>query len=199
MIVIVGLILLVASTMTCVRYAYRPRASDKSPTAEAETGDSTENSTNNTTMMTVGAETVHQGLALPGFLEVKAGAHFRLRKEIARGGMGSVWLGDGFKSELTIYGTKIIVKQNLTMQMSEREKAIFQQEVSIMHYLRTSKNIAKILGYSENPHCIIMKYYPTGSLESWLNNSVVTTRKQNHSFMIEVSMIYIDWIFLTAI
>ncbi len=37
-----------------------------------------------------------------------------------------------------------------------------------MEYFQKEKNIAKILGYSENPFCIVMKYYDRGSLANWI-------------------------------
>ncbi len=37
-----------------------------------------------------------------------------------------------------------------------------------MEYFKNERNIAKILGYTENPYTIIMKYYKMGSLNHWI-------------------------------
>jgi serine/threonine-protein kinase len=37
-----------------------------------------------------------------------------------------------------------------------------------MYYLRESKNIAKLVGFSDSPFCLLMKIYPHGSLDGWI-------------------------------
>ena len=45
----------------------------------------------------------------------------------------------------------------------------FFQEVSIMWYLVQEKNIAKLIGYCEEPLALIMKFYPLGSLDNLIH------------------------------
>ncbi len=40
-----------------------------------------------------------------------------------------------------------------------------------MECFKHHRNIAKILGYSENPLCIVMKYYDQGSLTHWIKTA----------------------------
>ncbi len=56
--------------------------------------------------------------------------------------------------------------------MTENDEILFDQEVSLMEYFKHHKNIAKILGYSTDPYCILMKYYQLGSLTNWIENSL---------------------------
>ncbi len=109
-------------------------------------------------------------LSLPGFLCFEAGPSFRQRKEIASGGGGTVFIGDAFISQLTAYGPQVIIKviNNCSHidQLPERLLRSFEQEISIMYFFREHKNIAKLLGWSKSPVCIVMKFYAFGSLET---------------------------------
>jgi serine/threonine protein kinase len=52
----------------------------------------------------------------------------------------------------------------------------FNQEVSLMEFFSDSKFVAKLIGYCKEPLCLIMKYYPAGSLDRWVadNKNLVT-------------------------
>ena len=50
----------------------------------------------------------------------------------------------------------------------QNSRIAFFQEVSIMWFLNLEKNIAKLVGYSEDPLAILMKLYPLGSLDNLL-------------------------------
>ena len=53
----------------------------------------------------------------------------------------------------------------------EEARISFLQEVAVMWYLFEEINIAKIIGYSEQPYIILMKFYPLGSLDVLLYKS----------------------------
>jgi proprotein convertase subtilisin/kexin type 5 len=45
----------------------------------------------------------------------------------------------------------------------------FQQEISLMEFFSDSDYIAKLVGFCKEPVCLLMKYYPLGSLDGWVN------------------------------
>jgi serine/threonine protein kinase len=51
--------------------------------------------------------------------------------------------------------------------MSTLETLAFNQEVSLMEFFADSPFIAKLVGFSKEPVCLIMKLYPFGSLDTW--------------------------------
>ena len=110
-----------------------------------------------------------QGLSIPGFLEFEAGTDFSWGKYIAEGGGGKIFTGKPVNGELTKYGDVIVIKQ-IAPPSNQRETDIFYQEISIMYMLREHLNIAKIVGYSTDPYAILMKFYPLGSMEKWINS-----------------------------
>jgi serine/threonine protein kinase len=119
---------------------------------------------------------------------------FRLTKKLAQGGGGMVYLGDAFDPDLQKMGSQIIVKvvgfqMNASLSsLPLRNQGQFKQEVSIMFYLREEKHIAKLLGWSDTPACLIMKYYPRGSLDKWIDSkSTVKTKRLVLRFLQNIS------------
>jgi serine/threonine protein kinase len=47
----------------------------------------------------------------------------------------------------------------------------FQQEISLMEFFSDSKYVAKLIGYCKEPVCLLLKYYPLGSLQNWIENN----------------------------
>jgi proprotein convertase subtilisin/kexin type 5 len=47
----------------------------------------------------------------------------------------------------------------------------FQQEISLMEFFVDSEYVAKLIGYCKEPVCLLMKYYPLGSLENWTESN----------------------------
>jgi serine/threonine protein kinase len=43
----------------------------------------------------------------------------------------------------------------------------FQQEISLMEFFADSVYVAKLIGFCTEPVCLVMKYYPLGSLDKW--------------------------------
>eukprot|EP00158_Paraphelidium_tribonemae_P007459 Partr_v1_DN28255_c0_g1_i1_m76197 putative protein kinase kinase kinase len=119
--------------------------------------------------------------AIPGFLSVTEGDDFTVDEALTKGGGGDIYTGTAFKSRLLIYGDTVAIKRVRNVK-SEHEaessagRERFFQELSITYSLQSCKNIVRILGYSENPASLIMKYYPDGSLYAWLNR--LRKRKQ---------------------
>jgi serine/threonine protein kinase len=104
-------------------------------------------------------------LYIPGYLEFQDGADFVLERQIAVGGMGTVWLAKVQSERLrqTNNGNiTCVVKMSTRKSQSAERQHI--QEVSIGNYLNEGRNIAKTLGYVPCPLAILMAYYPLGSL-----------------------------------
>jgi hypothetical protein len=114
----------------CIYYRSKPKA-ETSKTTDADsvgtsfqlTTSGADSNLSNTSMMTSVASEL--GISIPGFLQFRVGLDFRINGEIARGGMGSVSLGDAFNPKLKMFGDKIIVKQLLKPQLSERDIDMF--------------------------------------------------------------------------
>ena len=96
---------------------------------------------------------------------------FREVQVIARGGLGEVAIAEPFSTKLKGHGQYIAIKK-LYPKTAESKQLIdaFFQEISLMFYFRDHPNIAKILGYMDKPHTIIMKFYEMGSLQAFLDN-----------------------------
>ena len=110
------------------------------------------------------------GLSIPAYLECQFGFDVRVTKQIAKGGFSAVSLGEALKISLKTFGNTVIIKKltNVDGENSERVLTLFYQEISIMSYLGQHPNIATLLGYCQKPYCIIMKFYPYGSLNTWI-------------------------------
>jgi serine/threonine protein kinase len=59
--------------------------------------------------------------------------------------------------------------------MSRLHALSFQQEISLMEFFSDSEHVAKLIGFCKEPVCLLMKYYPLGSLEKWtgFNNTYI--------------------------
>lgn len=125
--------------------------------------------------------------AVPAFLKFKAGLEFRWHKRIAIGGGGAVYLGDALIPKLKEFGDTIIVKIVGQSRDSVNQLVMqaFDQEISVMHYLGRHRNIAVMLGWCDEPVAMLMKCYPSGSLDGFLSSVVTKARKL--SFMSDVS------------
>ena len=111
------------------------------------------------------------GISIPGFLEYDSNVDIRKDKLIATGGSGRIFRGLPLNEKLCQNGDVIIIKE-MDLPNQTMIDAFFQ-EISIMYMLRSHQNIAKLLGYTENPYNIIMPYYPLGNLQKWIQ------RRQN--------------------
>eukprot|EP00158_Paraphelidium_tribonemae_P004042 Partr_v1_DN26531_c2_g2_i2_m3337 putative protein kinase kinase kinase len=110
------------------------------------------------------------GLYLPGNMAVDTRTAYRTEREIARGGNGSIWTALAMDSKLTAFGKIVIVKVPTADIASPRLHGLFRQEIALMNAFKTHPNIVRLLGYSENPYAVILKYYPKGSVSTWISS-----------------------------
>jgi serine/threonine protein kinase len=88
-------------------------------------------------------------------------------KKLATGGGGELFLAKLMDSNLRRrYGDQVV--QKITFVKSKLTEDAFYQEVGIMIMLNSFPRFCKILGYTENPLSMILKYYSDGSLHEWL-------------------------------
>ncbi len=118
------------------------------------------------------------GLSIPGYLELNYGVDYRPKKVIARGGFGTVSMADALNSRLQAYGKEVVVKEMDQRAINDKNTALFLQEVSIMELLKSNINIATILGYSQSPPTIVMKFYHYGSLYHYVMSTKIKTSKR---------------------
>lgn len=111
----------------------------------------------------------------PGFLNFEARDAFRKRVSLAKGGGGEIFLADALIPDLSEFGTTFALKVIAPRRSSMTPKMVqaFDQEVSVMHYLSRHPNIAKILGWCDEPVAIMMKFYPLGSLMQAIESGVI--------------------------
>lgn len=86
-------------------------------------------------------------MAIPGFLEMQEKIDFTIGKELARGGGGSVHLGEAMNPEiLRLAKVKQIVVKQIFEDKDDPEECVatFDQEVAVM-WLLSGRNIAKVL------------------------------------------------------
>jgi eukaryotic-like serine/threonine-protein kinase len=95
----------------------------------------------------------------------------RERHILAQGGFGVVILADALDQGLKQFGDLVIVKKLKKPQLSDRDIKLFYQEISLMEYFKNEKHVAKLLGYSTDPFCLVMKYYEMGSLTQFLKTA----------------------------
>jgi len=114
-------------------------------------------------------------LAVPGFLKVSPD-DFEPEKQLAEGGMGSVWFCRLKTNEIRIQagGRNVCVAKISKVDLTKDQEAMeaFYQEIAIMYQLSNSKNIGKIVGYAESPHVLLMRFYEQGALESFVRKGL---------------------------
>ncbi|KAI3659292.1 hypothetical protein MP638_003508 [Amoeboaphelidium occidentale] len=90
-------------------------------------------------------------------------------KKIATGGGGDLFLCKVMDPRL-VKTTGDFVVQKLVFVNNKLKEEAFYQEVGIMVMLSSFPHFCKILGYTEKPLSIIMRYYLEGSLFDWIRN-----------------------------
>lgn len=113
-----------------------------------------------------------QFICSPAYKKFLYGIDFREVKMIAQGGMGVVYLGHILEQELiTNYnnGDKLVViKMSKNSKLSDSSRKLFLQELSIHELFKGNKYFASLVCFSENPYCLVLKYYEHGSLNTFL-------------------------------
>lgn len=108
------------------------------------------------------------GLSKHGQLEIKSSSVAQLNK-IAAGGGGEVYLAKLMDPVLKRkFGEDAVQKVTFVRNMAAEEA--FHQEVGIMALLSKYPYFSVIIGYTLMPLSIVMKFYPSGSLDKWLVN-----------------------------
>lgn len=93
----------------------------------------------------------------------------RVRK-LASGGGGELFIVRVMDSSLQKKVGDTVIQKVVFVNNKASEEAFFQ-EVGIMIMLSSFPNFCQIIGYTENPLSMILKYYPHGSLHEWLRKS----------------------------
>jgi serine/threonine protein kinase len=117
-------------------------------------------------------------LSLPGHTLVSP-SEYKLIKQLAKGGGGSVFLAEPLSPNLKSHGEILVAKVISTMfdEMNGSQKVAFQQEVAISYFLKSNGNTAKFIGFCTKPQCcILMKYYPEGSLDKLIHSKKTYTK-----------------------
>ncbi|KAI3632377.1 hypothetical protein MIR68_009483 [Amoeboaphelidium protococcarum] len=115
-------------------------------------------------------------IALPGFLKIDYNADVRPYKVIAEGGGGVIYEAELLDDRLrTKYRTKhAVVKlvKNPGTWTQEELVLNFKTEVAIMWSLNFHENIIKLIGFTDEPLSIVMKYYAR-SLSDVIKNAAL--------------------------
>jgi serine/threonine protein kinase len=125
----------------------------------------------NPTIMNHTLVQMERELSIPGFLLMDMNTAIRKEEAIGQGGEGILYLATPMLPALQkrLSDKKIVVKEITTLKNAdENAVSAFLQEVAIMWLMRDSPYIAQIVGYTDNPYSILMRFYPLGSLKNLL-------------------------------
>ncbi|KAI3655448.1 hypothetical protein MP638_003564, partial [Amoeboaphelidium occidentale] len=90
-------------------------------------------------------------------------------RRLTSGGGGELFIAKPMDPSLKKrFGDTVIQKVVFTKTKSHEES--FYQEVGIMIMLSAFPHFCKIIGFTDNPLSMILKFYPEGSLYEWLKN-----------------------------
>ena len=103
-------------------------------------------------------------LSFPSYANFSAGKRYKMIRTLASGAQGDIWLCEVLDPELEALAKGKYLVAKIVKEDSERSRKLFFQEVSVSYHLREHPNIAKTIGYSEQPKAILMRYYEYGSL-----------------------------------
>lgn len=90
-------------------------------------------------------------------------------KKLASGGGGELFIAKVMDPSLQKKAGDTVIQKVVFTKTKSHEEAFFQ-EVGIMIMLSTFPHFCKIIGYTESPLSMILKFYPNGSLHEWLSN-----------------------------
>jgi serine/threonine protein kinase len=131
----------------------------------AKSGVTDSEATNTNTMLRTLVPTT-MGLSMHAQLEINP-VYISRGSLLAKGGGGYLYkaklIGQGL---IALHGENVVQKLVTVSGRSARES--FDQEVAIMAMLSTFPHFCKLVGYTLNPLSMILKYYPSGSLDAWI-------------------------------
>ncbi|KAI3660853.1 hypothetical protein MP638_006610 [Amoeboaphelidium occidentale] len=94
-------------------------------------------------------------------------------RRIARGGGGELFIAKVMDPLLQKKVGDTVIQKVVFVSSKSHEEAFFQ-EVGIMIMLSTFPHFCQIIGYTENPLSMILKFYLHGSLNEWLRENQAT-------------------------
>jgi serine/threonine protein kinase len=107
-------------------------------------------------------------------------------KKLAAGGGGELFTARIMDPVLEKSVDQAVVQKIVFMKNKTAQDAFFQ-EVGIMIMLLTFPHFCQIIGYTENPYSMILKYYSGGSLNDYLHRTAVS-RKVMVKVLKEISL-----------
>eukprot|EP00158_Paraphelidium_tribonemae_P009927 Partr_v1_DN29001_c0_g1_i3_m58838 len=122
-----------------------------------------------TQMTNITAVNPDMPLALPGYFNLKQSLDFNLGKQIAEGGFSTIHettlINEGAiarNDKKTLVIAK--VPKNIPSLDQQKNEQVFIQEVAIMSDFANSQYFVRLIGYSQFPQIILMKFYRAGNL-----------------------------------
>lgn len=91
-------------------------------------------------------------------------------RKLASGGGGELFIVKVMDTSLQKKVGDTVIQKVVFVNNKASEEAFFQ-EVGIMIMLSSFPHFCQIIGYTENPLSMILKYYPDGSLYQWLRKN----------------------------
>jgi serine/threonine protein kinase len=123
------------------------------------------------------------GLSVPGYLQIDIKKEIHLLKVLSQGGFGLIYLAKSSSPMLSTFGDKVVIKQAAKERLNDLDVLLFYQEVALMEYFKLEDNFAKLLGFSVDPYCLVMKFYEHGSLLDWIKTRSSTSKRLAVSFL----------------
>jgi serine/threonine protein kinase len=96
-------------------------------------------------------------------------------KKLASGGGGELFVAQVMEPSLSRRVGQLVIQKVVFIKSKMSEEA-FYQEVGIMIMLSKFPHFCQIIGYTEQPASIILKYYPDGSLYDWIRSNQCGTK-----------------------
>jgi serine/threonine protein kinase len=115
---------------------------------------------------------------VPGFLKYDPALDYVLTRQIAEGGMSRVFLCQVKNPKLLQAAGCPLCISKVARPDGKFTLAMLHHEVALHYHVQRHDNIAKVIGYSEDPLTMLMQYYPAGSLQSLISNPIIRWSSQ---------------------
>jgi hypothetical protein len=127
------------------------------------------------------------GLSVPLFLCYRYNLDFRIKKELTKSGGGIIYLADALTPATSLFGNELIVKESKRQLMNVEDLAQFHSEIAIMYFFKDHPNIVKLIGYTEKPYTILLKYYKNYSLFHFMKKGKRKTKRMLMGFILNIA------------